>query len=488
MNILIKDTQLFDMDSKNGYLEHQDIIISGNIIESIKPTGEEIPGYALIDGRDLFVTPGLINAHTHSTENLLRGSSEQTPLEIWLTGLIETPIPFTPDLIYLAALVGVVEMLRKGTTAVMDHLWVSPTITYESLDAVMKAYELSGFRASVAPMLEDQDLISDVIFSKNFDIQNFSKKQYPKNNLDETFYIVEKFISKWNGVHNDRLHCFLGPGGLQWCSGTLLDKSLELCGKYNTGLHLHLNETKIQADICKSVYGRSAISELKKRGVLSPSTSLAHAVWIDEFDIETIANSGSSVVHNPVSNLKLGSGIAPIPTMLEKKIHIALGADGAASNDNQDMFSVMKITGLIHTPVIHKSNFWISSKDILTMATIGGAKVLGYSNKLGAVREGYLADLVFFDRRYLQGHIFNDPTKYFVYSETGASIKHVMIDGAWVIKDGTIVNFDEEEIFQELFIKLNKLLSKYKPDSTRLFKYQNLWKTGINEYIKREKN
>jgi len=148
----------------------------------------------------------------------------------------------------------------------------------------------------------------------------------------------------------------------------------------------------------------------------------------------------------------------------------------------------MKTTGLIHTPVIHKSNFWISSKDIFTMVTLGGAKVLGYSCKLGAIREGYLADLVFHDRRYLQSHIFNDPTKFFVYSETGASIKHVMIDGAWVLKDRTIVNFDEEEILQELFIKINKLLLKIKPDSTGLLKCQNLWRTGIDEYLKRKKN
>jgi len=460
MNLLIKNTRFLDLDSDLGFRENQDIVVQANRIKSIKPTGDNIEGIEILDGSNLFITPGFINAHTHSTENLLRGSSEKIPLEKWLFKQFnEAPI-FTPELTYLSALLGVMEMLKSGTTAVMDHLWITPSINCEILDSVMSAYAFSGMRASVAPMLEDQDLFTIHSRSSSDGSKIITDHQKSSLPFEKIFDYVEQFIEKWHKTHNDRLRCLPGPGGLQWCSEKLLNRSLQLSDQYNTGLHMHLNETRLQAEICSSYYGRSAVSQLQKLGILNQSTSLAHAVWVDDEDIEILAKACVSVVHNPISNLKLASGIAPIIKMLNSRMNIALGADGAASNDNQDMFSVMKITGLIHNPAILKSKDWISSKEVLCMATSGGSKVLGHKDGLGKIQEGYLADLVFHDYKYFLNKIINDPLQMLVYSTTGSSIKHVMVDGNWLIKDNSYIRFDEEEILHEINIHLNNLLDK----------------------------
>lgn len=453
MKILIKSSHVYAPEKPGKYLENQDILIKGNTIQWIGPTAERVDDHLTIDGRGKLAIPGLVNAHTHSPENVLRGSTQSMPLELWLVKQFASQANFPPRLTYLITLAGAAEMLRSGTTAVLDHFWMAATLTREGLDAAMQAYEDSGMRASVAPMIEDQDLVVEQARRHRASLLNRYPLEDDHLSISEQLEIVHYLITHWHHKSDDRLRCLPGPGGAQWCSRNLLQGCLDLAERHATGIHIHMAETRLQSIVCRKAYGHSAVEELQKIGLLNPSCTLAHCIWLDDGDFNLLAESRATVVHNPVSNLKLGSGIANLPEMTKRNIKLALGTDGAASNDNQNMFAVLKLTGLLHSPAIWDANTWINAAQVIEMATVGGAKALGYEN-LGHLQAGALADIVLLDlaRGYQQP--LGDAANYLVYSETGASVSDVIVNGQWVVQDRRVSTFNENRIHQDLLVNL----------------------------------
>ncbi|MGB9301622.1 MAG: amidohydrolase family protein, partial [Anaerolineae bacterium] len=246
-----------------------------------------------------------------------------------------------------------------------------------------------------------------------------------------------------------RLLCFAGPSGFQWCSDELLHGSLEVAKRHGGGWHMHLVETKIQAMVCFDLYGKSATQAMKERGLLGPEVSLAHCVWLDDADLDTLAESNSRVVHNPASNLRIGSGFSPIIDMLERGIKVALGTDGSASSDNQIMFDAIKLAGLIHNLRTTDHRRWPSSRDVLRMATVNGAAALCLEDDLGQLRPGQLADIVLLDTSTLLFTPFNDAFRHLAYTENGSSVHTVIVDGRVVVEDGRILTVDEGSIREE---------------------------------------
>ena len=452
MKTLIKNCHLYAPDLPGKYLEKQDILIEGNIIQWIGKTSEWEETYLTVDGRGKLAIPGLVNAHTHSPENVLRGSTQRLPLELWLIKQFASQVNFPPRLTYLITLAGAAEMLSSGTTAVLDHLWMAETLTRDGLDSVMQAYEDSGMRASVAPMVENQDLVFDHARGINtslFDPYSSDDTRLPASAQLE---IVRDLIDNWHHKNDDRLRCLPGPGGAQWCSSDLLDGCRDLAQRYATGIHIHLAETRVQSIVCRNAYGHSAVKELHKLGLLNSGSSLAHCIWLDDTDFDLLAENRARVVHNPVSNLKLGSGIANLPEMTRRNIELALGTDGAASNDNQNMFAVLKLAGLLHSPAIWDTT-WLSATQVFDMATVGGAKVLGYEN-LGRLQVGKLADIVLVDLARSYQQPLEDAANYLVFCETGASVSDVIVNGQRVIRERRVITFDESQIYQELLENL----------------------------------
>ena len=451
MDILVKSVAILD-PKRDGITANQSISIHGNRIKNVsRDPLEPEPGLEtkVIDGNGLLAIPGLINAHAHSPENFLKGRSERLPLELWLFDLSWPPFTFSEREIYLACQVGAIDMLRSGTTAVVDHFWVNGVMSGAALDAAMSAYRDIGLRAGIAPLVDDDDKIKRLLIEREPILADAGVVSVPAVTAAEYLDVLAAFFEKWHGAEDGRLRCLAGPDGAQWCSLDLMRGAMDIARQHKSGFHMHVNETKLQALTCEKFFGKSTVAFLDDNDLLHENTSLAHCVWISDDDIERIARSGATVVHNSVCNLKLGSGFAPILDLHEHGAHVALAADGAASNDNQNMFDVMKVAGLMHTVRSSDHQRWLSAKTILEMATSGGARVLGLEEELGAIEPGRLADLTLLDLSTPAFTPLNDPAQHLVYCETGSSVRTVIVNGRVVVEDGRVLTVDEGAVLAE---------------------------------------
>jgi cytosine/adenosine deaminase-related metal-dependent hydrolase len=427
-----------------------DIGIAGGRIAFLDSPGRRpVPdGARVVEGRGLLALPGLVNAHTHSAENCLRGAGEGLALEVWLTRMFGTAGAFTPEDHYATALGGALEMLRSGTTAVLDHLWMTPP-TVEAASAVLRAYRDAGIRAAVAPLVADIDSTGEFAYSCGHDLSGALFTDLAgAQAVSEIEAQLEQLMGDWHGAADGRIKVFAGPVGLQWCSDELLQALAASAARHDTGLTIHALETHMQAEVARHRFGVGAVQALDRLGVLGPRTSLAHCVWLDPGDPELIAGRESVVVHNPSANFRLGSGIAPIPELVAAGAHVALGCDGSASSDNQVLWSQLKLAALIHNDDVRGR--WVSSQQALAMATTGGARALGEAGRLGTLAEGALADLVLLDASSdgMAGAL--DVGAALALSETGRGVVHVIVDGRVVVEDGICVTVDEAAVHDAL--------------------------------------
>lgn len=446
MRILIKGCALLDESAPDGYAESRNVLIEGNRISQVtsSPISED-GAEKVIDGRDRLAIPGLINAHTHSPENFPKATKEQVPLELWLHDLFLIG-EFSPREIYLSTMLGALEMLKSGTTATLDHFWMGAGLSPEGLDAAMHAYADSGLRAGVAPLVEDSDRVLRAAVAVRPKLKALTKRMSEPMDAKTYVELLEWFFAKWHRAEEGRLLCLAGPSGPQRCTDELLQSSLEVARRYEGGWHTHLVESKVQALVCFEIYGKSATAAMKERGLLGPDVSLAHCVWLDDADLDTLADSDARVCHNPVCNLRIGSGIAPVIEMLERGVSVGLGTDGSASNDNQVMFDAMKVAGLTHTLRTTDHRHWPSSRDILRMATVGGAATLGMEHELGELKPGRIADITLLDTSTLFFTPLNDAFLQLTYAEKGTSVRTVIVDGKVVVEDGVVLAVDEESV------------------------------------------
>ncbi len=455
-SLLIQGCTLLAPDAPGSILLDQDILIVGSRIQAIGPTGTVLRDPAgsgtILQGKGLLAIPGLINAHTHSPENLLKATSPSLPLELWLVPLFAGLLEWSSHLVYLSAMLGATEMLKTGTTAVLDHIWTVAGVASEYLDMAMKAYADVGIRAAVAPSIEDRDLLLEagaqhgLVFPPHPFTDRFSS--WPP--LDVQVDALERFLATWHQAADGRLRCLVGPSGIHWCSSSLLHTCLQLAERYMTGIHLHAVETELQAAVIHNVLGQGGIAFLDHVGMLRPGTSLAHAIWLDPGDLERLAGRGAIVVHNPVSNLRLGSGRFPLIKARRLGVTVALGSDGSASNDTQNMFGVLKLTGLVHNVLDEDYEQWPGPVEILAAATRGGAAALGLASDLGEIASGQLADLVLVDLESSAFLPLHDPYLHLVYCENGESVDTVIVNGKVVVEHGTVLTVDEHALRREI--------------------------------------
>lgn len=451
MRLLIENCAVLDPEAPRGIRSDQHIVVDGNRIESIDNRRPEGTFTRILPGHRRLAIPGLINAHTHSAENFLRATTDRMALEPWLVYLFGMCGPYSPRDHYLSIMLGNIEMIRSGVTGVVDHFWMSPVPNTAAMDAAMEAYRASGMRAAVAPLYRDGQYDIDYGIEDGYPLADtfFAQMGSDFAPLDEVLSMVEDFIRRWHRVEQGRLLAFVGPSGLQWCSEELMVRSLELARKYQTGFHMHLLETRVQDWACRRRFGKPGTEWLAERGLLGPEVSLPHSVHLRPSDVEYLAAHGASVVHNPAANLKLGSGLAPIRTMLDMGVNVALGTDGAASNDNQVLFEALRLAVLIHNPSEIDPDRWISAREAWRMVTEGGAQVMGLADRVGKLQEGYLADIVLLDLDSQHLAPLNDPIRHLAFCESGASVRSVVIDGTVVMHDGVIEAFDEKAILDE---------------------------------------
>ncbi|AIJ04983.1 N-ethylammeline chlorohydrolase [Methanocaldococcus bathoardescens] len=409
--ILIKDAFV------NG--KRQDILIEGNKIKKIgEVKKEEIENAEIIDGKNKIAIPGLINTHTHIPMTLFRGVADDLPLMEWLNNYIwPMEAKLNEEIVYWGTLLGCIEMVRSGTTTFNDM--------YFFLEGIAKAVDESGMRAVLAYGMIDL-----------FDEEKREKEI--KN--------AEKYINYINSLNNSRIMPALGPHAPYTCSKELLMEVNSLAKKYNVPIHIHMNETLDEIKMVKEKTGMEPFVYLNSFGFFDGVRVItAHCVHLTDEEIKIMKEKNINVSHNPISNLKLASGIAPIPKLLNEGINITLGTDGCGSNNNLNLFEEIKVSAILHKGV-NLNPTVVKAETAFNFATKNGAKALNI--KAGEIKEGYLADIVLInlDKPYLYPK--ENIMSHLVYAFNGF-VDDVIIDGNIVMRDGKILTVDEEKVYEK---------------------------------------
>ncbi len=426
---------------ENGYAT-ADVQIAGDRIAAIAPKLDVI-GTA-VSGQNKLLLPGFVNAHTHSSEIWQRGAIRPFPLELWLAELYEFPL-LQPEQIYLSALVTATETLLSGGTSLVDHLVLIPGKEIESIAQAVRAYKEIGIRAFMAPLIYD-DILDAGLPSGN------GKVEKPARELPtaDTLAIVREAINQFHKPE-EGVSVLVAPTGMQLCSDALFEGCIELSDRYNLCRHSHLLETKAQELLAQEKYGCSAVEHLKHLGYLSPRTSLAHCVWLSDRDIEILAETGATVVHNPLSNLRLGSGIAPIVKYRQAGVNVAFACDGASSNDSQDLLEAIKIGSLLHNVTTPDYRNWISPRQAVEIASSGGAKGLNLASEIGSLTVGKKADIVLYDLTNLSLLPRTDPIGLLVLGRPTNAVDSVWVNGDRIVAGGKPTRINLDELRQEMW-------------------------------------
>ncbi len=403
MDILIKDGFVVTQN-RNREIIKGDVLIQENFITMVSKEIKE-SAEIVIDAKDKIVIPGLINTHTHVGMGLFRGMVEDVSLETFLDRTFSLDAKRTDEDIYLSSFLSMIEMLRTGTTSFFD--------LYYSEDIIARAAIDTGIRAFLAWVTLDREFTT--------------QKGDPLNN-------AENFIS--NFMNRERIYPAIGFQGVYVCSDETFLKGYDIAKKYGALMHMHLSETRKEVYDHVKKKNKRPVEYLYDLGILNEKMVAAHTVWLTQREIRMLAEKNVNVSHNPVSNMKLGTGgVAPVPEMVGYGINVTLGTDSVVSNNNLDLFNVMKVTGLMH-----KNEKWdasvLNAQEIFDMVTINGAKALGMKNFMGSIEEGKLADIVVIDP-FPTGLPLKKENiiPNLVYSIEGFNVNDVIVDGKILIKD-----------------------------------------------------
>ena len=432
-----------------------DIELANGRILALHPPGTaeqkidegEPAGEAMIDASRMLAIPGLINAHFHSPDQLIRGSAPDLPLELWSLhsaagrdgrGLRE---------IELAVQLGCIEMMRGGITTVLDHLRLSPDLDREGLEVAARAYSATGMRAVVAPVLADRPVAATMPLSvedlAGADIAAYGTR--PTLPWREQLAVVDDFAASWGA---GRVTAAVGPSGPQRCSDELLRAAGEMSARRNLVLHMHVLETQVQRAMGLQLYGTPMLAHLDELGLLSDRANLVHAVWLEPGDVERIARRGAAVIHNPVSNARLGSGTCNLPALLRAGVRVALGTDSACCNDGVSILETMKWAALLPRLTAAEAD-WPLAGNVLTMATAGAADAIGLGRVTGALRSGLAADITLLRLDSPSFVPLHDAVRQLVQGETGAAVDTMLVDGRVTVRGGVCTLIDEAAVWQE---------------------------------------
>ena len=426
MKLRLAGARVVTMDAKRRVVDG-DVVVEDGRIQSVEVGGSRGKTEKVVDCTGLVVIPGLVQAHIHLCQTLFRGLADDLPLEDWLARRIwPLEAAHTEESVYWSAMLGAAELLLGGTTAILDMETVRHT------GAAFAALEAIGLRATAGKCLMDAP----------------SAPPGLKETTERALQEAADLCAKWHGAAQGRLRWCFAPRFVPSCSGPLLRAVSDLAARAGATIHTHAAETPLELQMVKEQTGQDEISYLDSVGISGPRAALAHCVWVDEEGIHRLARQQTNVVHCPSSNLKLGSGIAPVPEMLAARCRVALGADGAPCNNRLDAFEEMRLAALIQKPRLGSDA--LPAAQVLELATLGGARALGLEAEIGSIGPGKKADLVVLD---LTGpHVVPeeaDLISRLVYAARASDVRHVIVDGRFVVRDGKLKTAKVEEIRRE---------------------------------------
>ncbi len=447
--ILITDTTVVTVNAGDEVLSPADLLVEDDRIAFVGPPNPALraqPCDERIDGSERVVMPGLVNAHTHTYNTMLKGGFEQSWLDLWLL-LVRAPTAhLSAEQLYLSSLLSGIEMLHTGTTTILDHYFGNPALELAGMHHEVRALDEVGIRAAVALIVSD--LQWEDTLPLNADALAAVRAEAAEVSARETAKTSEASEASLQAFHRTRprLTCLLGPSAPQRCSDELLLALRDLAERYDTGLHFHVAEAKSHAIQSVRRFGETLVGRLDRLGVLGPNVSLAHGVWLTDEELEAIAARGATVVHNPAANLKLGDGVARVPAMLRAGVNVAVGTDGPCGGDHLNMFEAMRLAAHLHTSNQVDYRLWPSARQVLRMGTINAARACGLEGEIGSVEVGKRADLLVLDRNSYHLAPENDLVKQLVLCENGTSIDLVIVDGKIVVRGGRLLTVDERDV------------------------------------------
>ncbi len=399
------------------------VAIAGDRIAAVGPAAEAGAWQAerRIDARGGLIMPGLVNAHTHAAMTCFRGLADDLPLMTWLNDhIFPAESRLKAEHVHLGTLLACAEMLLSGTTCFCDM--------YLFEDAVAEAAHAAGMRAVVGEVLYD------------FPSPNYGP-------IEDGFRYTEMLIDKWRD--DPLMTIAVEPHSPYLCAPELLRKAAELAGSHAIPLVIHVSETVSEVETIRERYGHSPVQHLANLGVLAPNLLACHCVALDETDMDLLAASDVKVVHNPESNMKLASGIAPVPDLLARGICVALGTDGCASNNDLDMLGEMDTVAKLHK-VATLDPTVVDAEAVLRMATIDGARALGLDDRIGSLEVGKQADLIVIDTR--QPHLtpFYRPASHVVYAARGGDVTTTIVGGRILVENRRLTALDAEDIMARM--------------------------------------
>ena len=428
---LLKNGLIITADAK-GAVFRGDLLIENDTIDQI---GSDLPaGDALIfDATPYLIIPGLIQTHVHLCQTVFRNMADDLPLLDWLQQKIW---PFegshNPDTLRLSARLGLCELLMGGTTTILDMG------TVNHMDVVFEEISHSGIRGfSGKTMMDHPDTPSALYESTN-------------KAIDTSVELLER----WHNTSNGRVRYAFAPRFLLSCTVDLLKETGRLADKYGVPFHTHAAESLREVQILEERYNQRSFNFMETLGIARSNTCVAHCIWVDEDEKKILQQNRINVLHCPSSNLKLGSGIAPIPDYLDMGINVSLGADGAPCNNNLDQFTEMRTAALIQKPKYGPDA--MDAETVFRMATIEGARALQIDHITGSLETGKKADITFIRNDRIPSIPFENVYSKLVYSTSAADVEHVMADGEWILKNRLPLRYNIGEIIgavKQLFHK-----------------------------------
>jgi cytosine/adenosine deaminase-related metal-dependent hydrolase len=458
MKTIIRNACVLTMDENDSVLDRANILIDDDVIVAVAADAEFAnPGEGVvrvIEGSGRLVMPGLVNAHFHSSVNHLKGSLASLPLEVFM--LYESPAldaaALSPRAAYVRTMLGALEMLKNGVTAVQDDAFFVPSPSPEIIDAVMQAYADIGIRATLAldqpnvPELDKLPFLRDMLPS---DLKAELAQPAPMDS-EGLLACYAHLLGRWHGAANGRLRAAVSCSAPQRVTQDYFAALDALSRAHDLPFYVHMLETKLQRVLGDEKFGgRSLVGYVHDLGMLSDRMNVIHAIWIDRADIAMIAEAGAVVAHNPISNLRLGSGIMPFRALRDSFVPICLGTDEAIADDAINMWLVAKLVGLIHNITEPDYERWPNATEVLDCLIRGGARAMQQQRRIGRLSPGFQADLILLDLDTLPFTPLNDLKRQLVYCESGGSVRLTMVAGQVVVEDGRVATVDEAALRAE---------------------------------------
>lgn len=421
MDIFLKNAQIITLNENDDVIQEGSIGIRDNKIDYIGSGehGLESEYSKVIDCKGRTVMPGFVNAHNHLAMTMFRNYADDMKLMDWLfTKIFPLEDKLTEEAAYWASLLAMVEMIKGGTTTFADM--------YFFMESTVRAASESGMRAALSRGLQGESGDEELDYR-----------------LRENLELYDRYHNSSNG----RIKVMLGPHSVYTCGEAYLRKVVGKSRERGIPVQIHLSETKEEVKSCVEKHGSSPVRYLEAIELLDERTAAAHCVVVDDADIDILAAHNVNVVHNPGSNMKLASGVAPVVKMLEKGINVCLGTDGASSNNNLDMLEEIRMATYLQK-VYTDDPTALPAEVVMRMATAGGAKALGFENA-GMLTVGKTADIIVLNTEKAQYYPKYNIKSALVYSGSSSDVETVIIDGSLVMEGGHLITLDEERILYE---------------------------------------